>query len=128
MDHVTMPTVAASWENDGIRLTSYAPNEVRYAYHAASPRAAVFSEVYYPGWKATLEDGTPVDIFRADWTLRGAILPAGNHELVMRFEPRSYALGSNISRIASGLLYLILLLGGIGLFIKRRNEKKDAGN
>ncbi len=120
---VLIPSPADSVNSDGIRLTSYAPNELHYHYHADSPRAAVFSEVYYPGWKAWLEDGTGVDVFRTDWTLRGAVLPAGEHDLVMRFDPPSYALGSRISRICSALLYLTLLLGLVGLLILKRNEK-----
>ena len=96
---------------DEIVLTDYAPNELRYRYSAAAPRAAVFSEIYYPsGWTATLEDGTSVDLFRADWTLRGAVLPAGDHEIVLRFDPPVYRISSSISRIGSILLILLTLL------------------
>ena len=98
-------------DGDVIALTGYAPNELRYRYSAAAPRAAVFSEIYYPsGWTATLEDGTAVDLFRADWTLRGAVLPAGDHELVMRFDPPVYRISSSVSRAGSLLLILLTLL------------------
>ena len=44
-----------------INLTCYAPNELRYEYATDSDKMVVFSEIYYPrGWKATLEDGTPI--------------------------------------------------------------------
>lgn len=91
-------------------MTSYTPNEVRYRYTSASNHVAVFSEVFYPnGWKATV-DGEPLDIFRADWTLRGALLPAGSHEVVMRFAPESYATGATVSLIASLIILLMLAL------------------
>ena len=52
-------------------------------------------------------DGQPMDPFvKANYLLRAAKLPAGQHELEMRFEPRSYYLGENISRVASILLIL----------------------
>ena len=101
---------------------------MKYHYKASSGRAAVFSEVFYPGWRASLEDGTPVDIFRADWTLRGAVVPAGEHDLTMRFDPPSYTLGTRISRIASVLMYLLLLAAAAWIYITKRNEREGAGS
>ena len=109
---------------DSISLTSYAPNELHYRYSASAPRLAVFSEIYYPdGWHATV-DGEPVELFRADWTLRAAQLPAGEHEVVMTFLPCSYRTGALVSAIAS-LLLLVLALFSLGrnCLIMRRNEK-----
>ena len=115
-----------------IQLTHYAPNDLRYTFSTDSERAAIFSEIYYPkGWKAWIEpvgaigevrnghyhptaDGKPIDLFRADWMLRGAIIPAGEGQLIMRFEPDSYQLGENISRICSILLILLLLAAVVG--------------
>ena len=99
---------------DLIELSSYAPNELRYKYLAGRDRLAVFSEIWYPnGWTATV-DGEPLELLRADWTLRAALLPAGEHEVVMRFLPESYRTGAAISRWTSiGLLLLLVLaLGG----------------
>ena len=106
---------------DNIHMTSYAPNELRYHYTAASDRAVVFSEIYYPsGWTAWIVPSGPqdrssaerweIELFRADWTLRAAVLPAGEHDLVMRFEPQSYVLSSNVSRGSSALLLLLVLV------------------
>ena len=114
-----VPEDAAGF-GDEIILTDYAPNALRYRYSAGAPRAVVFSEIYYPsGWTATLEDGTPVDLFRTDWTLRGAVLPAGNHELVMRFDPPVYRVSSSISRVCSILLILLALLATGAKFLVR---------
>ncbi|MCQ2144181.1 MAG: hypothetical protein MJY72_00395 [Bacteroidales bacterium] len=92
------------YDADEIRLVSYAANELHYAYRTSVPRVAVFSEVYYPGWVSD-----QVELFRADWTLRAAMVPAGEGEIVMRFEPQSYKRGENISRASSILLLLVLL-------------------
>ena len=97
-----------------ISMTSYAPNELHYRYTAATDRLAVFSEIYYPnGWHATV-DGQPLELLRADWTLRAALLPAGSHEVVMTFLPDSYRMGAAISRVAS-LTLLLLLLAALAL-------------
>ena len=96
---------------DTISLTHYAPNELRYSFRTNGERAAIFSEIYYPkGWKAYIAaTGEPIELFRANWMLRGAIIPKGEGELVMRFEPESYAIGANISRISSILLIILLI-------------------
>lgn len=111
--------------NDMIELTRYAPNELRYLYSAESERTAVFSEIYYPrGWKAFLEDGTEIPIFRADWTLRAARLPAGEHELTMRFDPESYTIGAGVSRSCSAVLILFLLLAVAGMVVPDKKGEK----
>ena len=128
-------------DEDDIALSHYAPNELRYEFSTTGERAAIFSEVYYPkGWKAWIEpagtygevsDGRyqptaqakEVDIFRANWILRGVILPEGEGTLVMRFEPESYRIGENISRISSILLILMLLAAAGGTFLLCRGNR-----
>ncbi len=123
-----------------ISLTHYAPNELRYSYMTDKERAAIFSEIYYPkGWKAWIEptgsygevrhghyhptaEARPVNLFRADWMLRGAMIPAGEGQLIMRFEPDSYALGANISRASSILLILLLLGSAAGMVLVSRKK------
>ena len=120
--------------SDQISLTHYAPNELRYSYRTYAERAAIFSEIYYPkGWKAWIEpagaygevrDGhyqptsgaREVELFRADWMLRGAVVPEGEGQLIMRFEPDSYQLGENVSR-ASSIVLILLLLGSAAVAI-----------
>jgi hypothetical protein len=119
-----MPAVvsAPADSTDAIVLTAYAPNELRYHYKASADRLAVFSEIYYPdGWKAEV-DGEPVDVLRADWTLRAAQLPSGEHDLVMRFKPDSYAVGAGVSRASSITLILLLLLSVAGIFLPARKK------
>lgn len=104
---------------DTVYMTAYAPNELRYHYRVSSDKAVIFSEIYYPdGWTLTLADnpsGESLKLFRANWTLRGAILPAGEHDIVMRFAPASYRISSNISRASSILLILLILLSSGGM-------------
>ncbi len=126
--------------SDNIALTRYAPNELRYSFSTDADRAAIFSEIYYPkGWKAWIEpagaygevrgghyhptvEGRAIELFRADWMLRGAVIPAGEGELIMRFEPDSYQLGENISR-ASSIALILLLIGSIaGMILTSRRK------
>ncbi len=103
-----------------IQLTHYHPDTMIYKYSAATDQFAVFSEVYYPpskGWKMFL-DGKPTDDFiKCNFVLRGAKLPAGQHELKMIFAPNSYYTGETIAMIA-GLLVIGLAVWGMVWFGK----------
>ena len=102
---------------DFIRMTSYAPNELRYHYSVSAARTAIFSEVYYPdGWTATV-DGAPLDLFRANWIFRAANLPAGEHDIVMRYEPKIYTVSEKASRASSLALFVLLALSLAGIFL-----------
>ncbi len=109
---------------ESITLTSYAPNRLVYHYTAESDKLALFSEVYYPGWKAEI-NGNDADIFRANWILRGLYLPAGEGDITFTFQPDSFIKGERYSLIASSLLVL-LLVGGIAcvLFLKRKKQER----
>ena len=104
---------------DTIAMTSYAPNELHFKYSTDGDRMAVFSEVYYPeGWHAWLADtGAEVPVLRADWILRAAVLPAGEHELVLRFDPKSVSESAAVSRASSIFIILLLLLAAAGAIV-----------
>ena len=122
----SLPAVTGNLEQAAIDIVSYAPNRLKYHYTASSDALAVFSEIYYPdGWHATV-DGEPLELLRADWTLRAALLPAGEHDVEMYFLPDSYRVGAAVSR-ASSILLLLLLLGSIaGAVIGKRSSAKKA--
>ncbi|HON17918.1 MAG TPA: YfhO family protein [Salinivirgaceae bacterium] len=94
-------------ENDFIRLTQYHPNRLRYQYRVEKPSLAAFSEIFYPkGWQAYI-NGTPVEILRINYLLRGAILPAGEGFIEFEFKPKSFLLGNKISYACSSMLLII---------------------
>ena len=63
-------------------------------------------------------------MLRADWILRAAVLPAGQHELVMRFDPRSVSQSIAVSRASSIAIILLLLLSvaGVVVFPAKKEE------
>ena len=106
-----------------VQLTDYAPNELRYRYSSPEAARMVFSEVYYPvGWKLTVEDtGEELPIELEGSLLRAAQVPAGEHTLVMRFDPPSYRTGEAVSRATSILLLLAALGAILGAALKRKS-------
>ena len=112
--------------NNFIELQSYAPNKLVYSYSSNKPQITLFSEVYYsPGWEATITpaeggEAQPLDIFRANWILRGAVVPAGDYTIEFTFNPPCFEKGEMYSAISSGILILLLLGGLVAMFIRRK--------
>ncbi|MEB2784251.1 YfhO family protein [Algoriphagus persicinus] len=103
-----------------IRHTTYAPNELKYQAEMSKEGLVVFSEIYYPeGWTATI-DGQEAEILRTDYLLRGLIIPAGTHEIVFKFEPKSYT-ASKTPMIIFQYLIVLSLIAGVFVTIKEMN-------
>lgn len=93
-----------------IELTEYKPNHLTYSTRSSGEQLAVFSEVYYPnGWTAYI-DGEEMPHFRANWILRAMMVPAGEHSIEFKFQPKLYATGETISLASSVLLLLLVVV------------------
>jgi len=104
-----------------IKLTSYNPDHLVYESGSRSEQTAIFSEVFYDkGWKMLI-DGVEKPFFRADYLLRAAAIPVGNHKIEFIFHPASYYTGETISLIASVLLVLVLA-GALYLETKKKGR------
>ena len=104
-----------------IDLISYNPDHMIYQSGSTASQIAVFSEVYYnKGWKMLI-DGFEKPYFRANYLLRAAQIPVGNHKIEFIFHPTSYYAGENIS--LAGSILLVLALGGA---VYTETKKKPA--
>jgi hypothetical protein len=80
-------------------IRSYDANRIEVETQAKSQALLVLSEMYYPGWKTEV-DGVPATIHKVDGALRGIVVPAGSSRIVLRYAPRSVALGATLSLLA----------------------------
>ena len=100
----------ASW----VRITSYEPNRLNYDVNTGKGGVIVFSEIYYPGWTATV-DGEPAELGRVDYVLRALQVKPGQHKVELSFFPKSVNRTETVAYISYALL---LLLIAIGAFLK----------
>ncbi len=108
-----------------IELTSYKANELIYHYSSSNEGLVVFSEIYYPaGWKSYI-DGTEIPCFKADYVLRAMEIPAGDHEIIFRFDPDSYRTGTRIS-FASSLLLILLCAGSLYMISRKKKTSIES--
>lgn len=101
--------------NARIQLTEYEPNHLTYSSNSSSPNLAVFSEVYYndeKGWNAYI-DSEKVPHIRANYILRALKVPAGQHTIEFKFEPKSFYSGSMISYAASTVILLLVVAAAV---------------
>lgn len=110
-----------------IVLNSYTPNNLVYNYESPTEQLVVFSEIYFDkGWHVYI-DGYHVPYFRANYILRALTVPAGEHKIEFKFEPRIWVIGERIS-FAGSLLLILLLITGIGFEVKNSFLKKEENN
>lgn len=109
----------ASPSEGTIQLVDYKPNQLKYSFDSSKDELVVFSEIWTSiGWTMWI-DGVESPLFRADYILRSAIIPAGQHEIVMRYEPRIWRVGNTIQLITSLLILIGFVVACYYTFKKR---------
>ena len=94
-----------------VKLDKYEPNNLQYTVNSKNGGVVVFSEVYYPGWTATI-DGQPAELGRVNYILRAVSVKPGKHTVVLDFHPTSISTTETIAYIA--IVILLLAIAGAG--------------
>jgi len=82
----------------------------RYSVSLARAGVAVFPGNCGRGWRAWV-DGRRVDVFAANLFSKGVLVPAGEHEVVLRYLPASFLLGLAASLVTAVLLPAAFIIG-----------------
>ena len=90
-----------------VNIKAYEPNQLTYEVSSDKGGVVVFSEIYYPGWTATV-DGVEQELGRVDYVLRALKVKPGKHEVVLSFFPKSIDRTETIAYVAYVFLLLIL--------------------
>ena len=111
-----------------IVLTEYQPNKLTYRFNGVSASSTtadylvVFSEIWTSkGWKMYI-DGQEQPLLRANYLLRAALVPSGEHEIVMEYAPKAYKTGNTVT-FASSLIMILGLIGAILFTIKKKKQE-----
>ncbi|MDP9383080.1 MAG: YfhO family protein [Chloroflexota bacterium] len=101
-----------------VAVARYEPDRMTLKVSTDAPRLLVLSEMYYPTWKAYV-DRKAAQLHVADHALRAVGVPAGTHEVELRYESRVLQAGM----IISGLGYALLILLGVASAMRRRYQR-----
>ena len=106
--------------NSVVRITAYEPNKLTYDVNSGKGGVIVFSEIYYPGWTATV-DGVEQELGRVNYVLRALQVKPGHHEVVLSFFPKTIDRTETVAYVAYAVL-LLMILYMIFMYVKRRKS------
>lgn len=90
-------------------ITHYGANELTVSVAPTGPAYLVLSELWYPGWQATV-NGTVAQVLPVNGALRAVALPAGPATVQLWFAPRSWQIGLGAAAVGVMLCLLCLWL------------------
>lgn len=107
------PATAVTNQSPGtVEYASYAPKRIQLRAKATAPSMLLLNDKHDPDWRVTV-DGKPAPLLRANYIMRAVHVPAGEHIVEFRFQPKTTGLFVSLAAIAIGaLLCGILLLPG----------------
>jgi hypothetical protein len=101
------PLVAGASEN--VQFGACGRNGLELKVHTESRGLLVLSEIFYPGWHATV-NGKTARIDQVDSALRGVVVPRGDSSVVLRYEPWTFWLGALLTASAFLGTFLAVVL------------------
>lgn len=104
-----------------VAITSYDANRLTYDINSPKGGVVVFSEIFYPGWTATV-DGQKVDIGRVNYVLRAINVKAGKHKVELAFFPSSVDTTETVAYCAYAVLLLVI---AVMVVVEIRMRKKQ---
>ncbi len=79
-----------------IIFQQFGAQQARLTVEAPAPALVVIAQAFYHDWHAFV-DGKPVPILRANHAFQALEVPAGQHEITLRYEDWMFRLGATIS-------------------------------
>lgn len=104
-----------------VELVNYAPNKLKYNVSSEKGGVVVFSEIYYPGWTATI-DGQKAELGRVNYILRALNVEKGKHTIELAFDPQSVHTTETIATVSFAVLLILIALIAFLEYKKRKNS------
>ena len=107
------------------QFEKYEDQEVKIKTQSSADGFLFLSDTYYPGWKAYVDPSTSSGqvekkIYRANYAFRAVEVPKGEHEVVFKYEPKSFWWGIRISAVVAGLVILGIVALGVREILRKR--------
>jgi hypothetical protein len=101
---VDIPKVGATFQQQAqpvnFVISRYQPDRVDYSVDLTKPTTLVFNEMYFPGWKARIDQGPKVPMIEVAGGLRALPVAAGFHRIETHFSPGVFWIGLAITAAA----------------------------
>jgi len=118
-DDLSQPDQVKSGSVSGyVEITQYLAEQVIIETDEAQDGMLILTDTHYPGWMAKI-DGQTTPIFQANNLFRAVFVPAGPHEIVYTFEPRSFEIGLLVTLVSLVIVSIIWIV--LALSMRKRN-------
>lgn len=102
-------------------VTSLSGRHIEVQTSSTSPSFLVLSDVYYPGWKATIDGSQEARVYQTNFAARGVAVPAGSHRVRLEFRPVSLYTGAALSALS--LVVMAIIIWRIGQPSRKRERQ-----
>jgi uncharacterized membrane protein YfhO len=97
-------------------------NSIAFTVNADAPALVFVSQVWYPGWQVFIDGQLAGAPYRANFLFQAVGVPAGEHQVELRFTPASWRIGWALMAVAVlALVAAVLWL----LWSGRKRERND---
>ena len=93
-----------------VKFTYYGTNEMSVEVAAAQSATLVLSELWFPGWQATV-NGEPIEVKRNNMGMRIIDVPAGESAVKLWFAPQSWRYGLMAAGMGMVLFLAVIVMG-----------------
>ncbi len=100
-----------------VEILRYTPDEVIVSTSSSGRQLLLLADNFFPGWVSKV-DGAETPMYRANFTFRAVSVPAGEHQVVFRYEPQPFRNGLYISGAT------LLFVGILGVSHLRRRPMR----
>jgi len=97
-------------------ISQWGANSVAVETTSNAPGVLLMTQAWHPGWQASVDAGPWQPVLRADGAFQAVPLPAGDHQVALRFHSPRQTLGLIIA------LLTLLATGGAILFSSNQRE------
>jgi uncharacterized membrane protein YfhO len=98
--------VLENCDGGDVQIGRYQATSVTLRANVPCRSMVILADAWFPGWKAFV-DGKPMQIYSAYDVIRGVVVDAGQHEVVMRYRPASVFTGMALA--FAGILLCVAL-------------------
>ena len=117
---IALVDVERMHEDDYVDINSFTFNDISLTVNAPTDGYVAILQAKYKGWKAYV-DGADTAISTVNNCFMGVKVPAGTHEIVLRFRPYDFYIGM----IISVLFFCVLVFMLIKLIFSRKKNERE---
>ncbi len=103
-------------------IVEYRPERVLVDVEIPAPAVLVLADAFEPGWKASIDGGGELDIFRANGLVRAVLVPAGRNRIVFQYETPLLKVGAWLSMVGLVLVTVLFCVK-----VKKEGVSKSVG-